>query len=542
MNALWTAIHQSVIERVAYQFKRLIDCLEENAYISGNRYIEQLNRKISSWQPMADYSYSANANLVLQADRSSQSKRDKEPTGEAESLWGKIGTFGDRAQRTSADLKKRKIDSVDKSQLKKRKESSYAFSNILQATQDFGTVYRPKTKETKETYELILSFLQKYLGDTPQEVLVSAADVTIETLKASDKKDFDKKAEIEELLSADIESEQFAILSSLGKKITDFDDAENNLGAGGDAEAGVAVVFDDEDQNSDQFEVYDENEEDEGQASADDVQQGLGVDDGVSILASKNIKSTNVGKVSPRDVDVFWHQRLISSNFADVHIAQAKSVEAMTILESSSNVREIENSLMELFDYEHFDLVKALTINRDVIVWCTKLAKVDTAEGKASIRQEMKVCDLEWILQSLDHVDRKEDGENNETDEKEMDVDQIERAEAALPKASVDLEALIFEQGGHLMTNKKCKLPEGSFKNVKKGYEEVHIPPPKARPMKVDEELVKIAELPEWAQNGFVGAKSLNRIQSHVYPTAFGEDSNLLLCAPTGAGKYSFLI
>ncbi len=32
-------------------------------------------------------------------------------------------------------------------------------------------------------------------------------------------------------------------------------------------------------------------------------------------------------------------------------------------------------------------------------------------------------------------------------------------------------------------------------------------------------------------------SRSLNRIQSRIYPTAFGSNENLLVCAPTGAGK-----
>ena len=31
--------------------------------------------------------------------------------------------------------------------------------------------------------------------------------------------------------------------------------------------------------------------------------------------------------------------------------------------------------------------------------------------------------------------------------------------------------------------------------------------------------------------------RSLNRIQSRIYPAAFGRNENLLVCAPTGAGK-----
>ncbi len=43
--------------------------------------------------------------------------------------------------------------------------------------------------------------------------------------------------------------------------------------------------------------------------------------------------------------------------------------------------------------------------------------------------------------------------------------------------------------------------------------------------------------MPEWAQVPFSTAKSLNKIQSQCYSSAFGDDGNMLVCAPTGSGK-----
>ena len=36
---------------------------------------------------------------------------------------------------------------------------------------------------------------------------------------------------------------------------------------------------------------------------------------------------------------------------------------------------------------------------------------------------------------------------------------------------------------------------------------------------------------------GFQGIKELNIIQSKVFETAYGSNENMLICAPTGAGK-----
>jgi pre-mRNA-splicing helicase BRR2 len=65
------------------------------------------------------YEYRANSNLVLQAERDSR-PRESEPTGEPETLWGKIsGRMGDRAQNRQRDQEL--IDKLDK--MRKRQKT-----------------------------------------------------------------------------------------------------------------------------------------------------------------------------------------------------------------------------------------------------------------------------------------------------------------------------------------------------------------------------------------------------------------------------------
>ena len=75
--------------------------------------------------------------------------------------------------------------------------------------------------------------------------------------------------------------------------------------------------------------------------------------------------------------------------------------------------------------------------------------------------------------------------------------------EARRPKQLLKLEELVFNEGGHLMANKRCNLPDGSFRKQLKGYEEVVIPPLKSKPFESTEQIVPISELPEWAQPAF---------------------------------------
>ena len=53
----------------------------------------------------------------------------------------------------------------------------------------------------------------------------------------------------------------------------------------------------------------------------------------------------------------------------------------------------------------------------------------------------------------------------------------------------------MFKEGSHLMANKKCQLPDGSFRKQKKGYEEVHVPALKPKAFKDGEVRVNFATI-----------------------------------------------
>ncbi|XP_032413978.1 activating signal cointegrator 1 complex subunit 3 isoform X1 [Xiphophorus hellerii] len=80
-------------------------------------------------------------------------------------------------------------------------------------------------------------------------------------------------------------------------------------------------------------------------------------------------------------------------------------------------------------------------------------------------------------------------------------------------------------------------LPEGIHRENNKIYEEVEIPYNEPMPVGFEERPVYISELDEVGQLVFKGMKRLNRIQSLVFETAYNTNENLLICAPTGAGK-----
>ena len=525
---------------------------------------------------LSQYNYGAISSLVLTADRSQLPRRDKEPDGAPETLVGRINPkdMGSRVQRqVPKDLEKKKKKAVERqdgaerpARRKAAEAAGFGYTDIIEATQEVeGLTYRPRTAETREVYELMLSTVHQALGDQANDIVRSAADTVLETLKNDSLKDFDKKKEIEGILGT-LSNETFSQLVNLSKKITDYgvEDAEmvDPDMERKDAEIdddGVAVVFDDDEQEEEEdegFEIRDESD-DEDEEEAEKSDAGLEGDEGEELIiggesstgASKKQKSDG-DVVPPHEVDGFWVQRQVSEVYPDPVTATEKAAAVLSILGSESNLRDCENQLMELFEFQSFSLITKFLKNRDVVVWCTKLVRSD-AEERVNVEVTMRERGLGWILREL-QGDRKataaaSGGEAMDVDETPKQVPTIPTTgtiapgSTVQPRRVVDLESLAFSQGGHLMTNKKCKLPEGSFKRSKKGYEEIHIPTPKQKPTEASD-LVPITALPEWARLAFPGIKTLNRVQSKLYPVAFGQDDPLLLCAPTGAGKvWSFL-
>lgn len=78
--------------------------------------------------------------------------------------------------------------------------------------------------------------------------------------------------------------------------------------------------------------------------------------------------------------------------------------------------------------------------------------------------------------------------------------------------------------------------PENAVKVVTPDYAEFTIPGGKKGDVK-DLEPIKVSSLDPTGQLVFRDIKEFNRIQSEVFPVAYHSNENMLVCAPTGAGK-----
>lgn len=87
------------------------------------------------------------------------------------------------------------------------------------------------------------------------------------------------------------------------------------------------------------------------------------------------------------------------------------------------------------------------------------------------------------------------------------------------------------------ITGQRFSLPVGSERIEKPKYEEYAIPATKVGTQAAHQRLVPISEMDGLCRGTFKNYKTLNRMQSLLYPVAYSTSENMLVCAPTGAGK-----
>ena len=89
-----------------------------------------------------------------------------------------------------------------KNEYEKKFESRSSSSILTEGSYEAGLegFYKPKTAETKQTFEVLLTFVQEALGDQPHDVLRGAAEEVLIVLKNDRLKDKERKKETEELI------------------------------------------------------------------------------------------------------------------------------------------------------------------------------------------------------------------------------------------------------------------------------------------------------------------------------------------------------
>lgn len=86
-------------------------------------------------------------------------------------------------------------------------------------------------------------------------------------------------------------------------------------------------------------------------------------------------------------------------------------------------------------------------------------------------------------------------------------------------------------------SGQRFALPVGTQRFDRPKYEEYAVPAARVGTLAATQKLVAIKDMDGLCQGTFTGYRSLNRMQSLLYPVAYHTSENMLICAPTGAGK-----
>lgn len=113
-------------------------------------------------------------------------------------------------------------------------------------------------------------------------------------------------------------------------------------------------------------------------------------------------------------------------------------------------------------------------------MYCTLLASSQSESERAALRKKMESDSfLSKILRQMDtkEVDDIKESSASAANKKRRAADEDDddmntgdpKQQVAGTRKVLDLDDLIFSQGSHFMSNKRCQLPDGSFRKQRKG-------------------------------------------------------------------------
>ncbi|KYM94799.1 Activating signal cointegrator 1 complex subunit 3 [Cyphomyrmex costatus] len=241
------------------------------------------------------------------------------------------------------------------------------------------------------------------------------------------------------------------------------------------------------------------------------------------------------------------------------------------IIEKLKTSQNIQTELFDLLGCKHFEFIEYIIEHQRNILsvfLCPKMIKRSQMSVRGPIMSGQVTVQSEMERQLYKQV-RKEEKKFNrmankrdaklETEEREFERKenelQMKRQEAlkatciplfpkinALERGTQESFPFVFDskvnaKRASIISGQKLLLAEDVIRDDNELFERVHIPISTQEPININVNLVSISSLDEIGQIAFSGVTSLNKIQSIVFDAAYNTNENLLICAPTGAGK-----
>ena len=231
------------------------------------------------------------------------------------------------------------------------------------------------------------------------------------------------------------------------------------------------------------------------------------------------------GHESPIPVDGTAHDIKWLSDMCKKAVSSKPGVDAEELLQqltsllaSDSAADELQALLVDTLGFEELDMIAELLSYRSELLQnlAAKESHGKLANGLQTREQRMEAL-------------RQQDAEHKSV----QLAPAADRAGAHYPHVYKAHDA-----GNSLSAfGRKYALPQGSERTEHQKYEEYTIPASKVGRVAANQRLVPIATLDGLCKRTFKGYTTLNRMQSLLYDVAYHTNENMLVCAPTGAGK-----
>ena len=118
------------------------------------------------------------------------------------------------------------------------------------------------------------------------------------------------------------------------------------------------------------------------------------------------------GRLDPRSIGAYWLQGKIHEYVKDAVASQKLADQVLAILKESTDERVCESNLVNLLQFDKFELIKLIRNNRNVILYATLLARAQNASERTAIEETMAGDDeLAGILAILRKVSNEDNSE-----------------------------------------------------------------------------------------------------------------------------------
>ncbi|XP_022899943.2 activating signal cointegrator 1 complex subunit 3-like [Onthophagus taurus] len=235
------------------------------------------------------------------------------------------------------------------------------------------------------------------------------------------------------------------------------------------------------------------------------------------------------------------------------------------ILASQRSDNELQNELFEMLGFDAFGLISDMLSNRNKIINCgLDLSKINAkpttmlendfkrqkkstpvVTSQVTVELESEKANKKMMRKLEKKMEKNKD--YYETQEEEKKVSESE----SLTKMIRSAAALQHRQYPHVHDSQRdvhiktmvcgqlTNIPHDAIKKSNQTYDEITLPPPNKsseQPIKFVDR-IQVSTMDKIGKMVFKDIDSFNHIQSEVYPIAYHTNENMLICAPTGAGK-----